>query len=224
MHLAFLSDAFNWSLNLNENANSHLLKNSEWGAVIYLAHSQYGRNGTEISENNFEDADGNPYTGGADGLNNTNYINNGNQTTTGNAYGVYDLNGGHAEYAAAYVNDTTDYSGNLERVGRELYTSTDNKYKNVYIKSESGTPSDNYMENSEVWGDAVYETSKSSNYSDSNTAWFSCASLFPMGFDPFFTRNNCSFRCNTRSAAICSELPRIVNSKIKKKKKHSFKN
>ena len=28
------------------------MKNSEWGAVAYLAHSQYGRNGHEITINN----------------------------------------------------------------------------------------------------------------------------------------------------------------------------
>ena len=38
---------------LNGNTDSHMLKKSEWGAVAYLAQSQYGRNGTEISINNF---------------------------------------------------------------------------------------------------------------------------------------------------------------------------
>ena len=32
--------------------DSHLMKNSEWGAVVYLAHSQYGRNGNEVIGNN----------------------------------------------------------------------------------------------------------------------------------------------------------------------------
>ena len=33
-------------------ANSHLMKNSEWGAVAYLGQSKYGQNGTEITTNN----------------------------------------------------------------------------------------------------------------------------------------------------------------------------
>ena len=33
-------------------ADSHLMKNSEWGAVAYLSHSKYGQNGTEITVNN----------------------------------------------------------------------------------------------------------------------------------------------------------------------------
>ena len=30
------------------NLNSHMLKNSEWGAVAYLTESKYGRNGEEV--------------------------------------------------------------------------------------------------------------------------------------------------------------------------------
>jgi len=38
--------------NYNRSIDSHLMKNSEWGAVAYLTHSQYGRNGNEIATNN----------------------------------------------------------------------------------------------------------------------------------------------------------------------------
>ena len=34
-----------------ETTESHMIKNSEWGAVAYLTESKYGRNGTEISVN-----------------------------------------------------------------------------------------------------------------------------------------------------------------------------
>ena len=37
---------------LTRNADSHLMKNSEWGAVAYLSQSQYGLNGTDIPINN----------------------------------------------------------------------------------------------------------------------------------------------------------------------------
>jgi hypothetical protein len=36
----------------SSNADSHLMKNSEWGAVAYLSQSQYGLNGTNIVINN----------------------------------------------------------------------------------------------------------------------------------------------------------------------------
>jgi hypothetical protein len=32
--------------------DSHMMKNTEWGAVAYFAHSKYGRNGTEVMRNN----------------------------------------------------------------------------------------------------------------------------------------------------------------------------
>ena len=37
---------------LTESAESHLMKNSEWGAVAYLSQSQYGLNGIDITVNN----------------------------------------------------------------------------------------------------------------------------------------------------------------------------
>ena len=41
------NNAFTNCLNYNENAHSHLMKNSEWGAVAYLTYSKYGRNANE---------------------------------------------------------------------------------------------------------------------------------------------------------------------------------
>ena len=55
------SDAFNIAkvmtengniYGLTENTDSHLMKNSEWGACVYLSQSQYGLNGTDIAINN----------------------------------------------------------------------------------------------------------------------------------------------------------------------------
>ena len=77
------------------NLESHMLKNSEWGAVAYLTESQYGRNGTEVTINN----NGITYfTGGGD---NNAYITNTPQSSTGNVYGIYDLSGNAHEYVAA---------------------------------------------------------------------------------------------------------------------------
>ena len=63
---------------------SHMLKNSEWGAVAYLTESQYGRNGEEVTINNNGDI---YYTGGGDG---NAYVTNTPQSSTGNVYGIYD--------------------------------------------------------------------------------------------------------------------------------------
>ena len=94
------------------NYDAHMMKNTEWGAVAYLAQSKYGRNGTEISRNQCADM----YTGTGAGTG-TNKIYNSPYTwnnateeqkyngeigklssTTGNIYGVYDMSGGAYEY------------------------------------------------------------------------------------------------------------------------------
>ena len=80
-----------------ENLNSHMLKNSEWGAVAYLTWSQYGRNGTEITQNTNDDY----ITANGDIEINV------NQGSTGNVYGIYDLSGGTSECVAAYYNQST---------------------------------------------------------------------------------------------------------------------
>ena len=76
---------------------SHMCKNSEWGAVAYLAHSKYGRNGHEISANKHDS-----YTGG--GINTSSYITEKSQkqSTTGNVYGIYDMSGGTSELMAIF--------------------------------------------------------------------------------------------------------------------------
>ncbi len=80
---------------MNPNLNSHLIKNSEWGAVSYLSYSTYGRNGTKTTVD-------------------TNQIvtdNNDKETsTTGNIYGIFDMSGGGAERVAAYNLNTTAQS------------------------------------------------------------------------------------------------------------------
>ena len=81
--------------------NSHLMKNSEWGAVVYLTHSKYGRNGAYVSANTSK-----YYTGGGTEI--TSYLSNTIQSSTGNVFGIYDLNGGSREYVAAF-NSPSDY-------------------------------------------------------------------------------------------------------------------
>ena len=63
--------------------SSHMMKNSEWGAVAYLTHSKYGLDGKEIAIN-----DNSNYTGGGRG---EAYKTNINQSSTGNVYGIYYL-------------------------------------------------------------------------------------------------------------------------------------
>ena len=183
--------------NMNRNAESHMLKNSEWGAVAYLAHSKYGRNGTEVTINSTmytstaTDASSwgtDTFTGGSN--TETGYLSNGVQSTTGNAYGIYDMNGGKWEYVASYINNG---ASNLTNYGTDMTSGdigTSTKYKTVYNSStsdngstwSSSIQSANYDLAKGVKGDAVYETS--SSYSNSNS-WNSDYSNFPYAYGPF---------------------------------------
>ena len=72
------------------NADSHVIKNMEWGAVAYLKQSKFGQGATEVTINT------KVYTGGGTG---DAYKSNVSQSTTGNVYGVYDMNGGYWDNA-----------------------------------------------------------------------------------------------------------------------------
>ena len=49
------SAAYDYCEDMYSTMYSHMMKNSEWGAVAYLAYSAYGRNGNEISSNRSAD-------------------------------------------------------------------------------------------------------------------------------------------------------------------------
>ena len=114
-----------------EQLDSHLIKNTEWGAVAYLSHSKYGKytvkdGNTEIRFGNndsvtgyaanFEPSCG--FTGskldcnkydeeipGQDGDNSYNYKNPKSviASTTGNYSGIYDMSGGGLEYTMSLM-------------------------------------------------------------------------------------------------------------------------
>ena len=147
---------------LNNKTDSHMMKNSEWGAAAYLSHSKYGIN-KEIRINNYWDSSGNFLTGcGAstadESRSSTCGIVYGNtleypQSTTGNILGIFDMSGGANEYVmSVFTNSdgelwsgasTTRNSGFTGLVGTsgDLYTGINfpnNKYYDIY-KSSSGT-------------------------------------------------------------------------------------
>ena len=139
--------------------NSHLMKNSEWGAVAYLTHSKYGRNGEEIEINNNGST---YYTGGGTG---TTYLTKGTQSTTGNPYGIYDLSGNAYEYIAGYYKD-----GNFSSANSAFTTGVSDQYSTAY----AGTTDKSAF----IYGDATYET----------RGWFSDYAHFVNSNDPFFKR------------------------------------
>ena len=101
-------------------ANSHLIKNSEWGAVAYLCYSQYGNvpkingAGSIVSGSHWYDF----YTGQGpksatdegwysrtDDTHNYNTANGVLASTTGNVTGIYDMSGGNWERVAGYLDN-----------------------------------------------------------------------------------------------------------------------
>ncbi|MBR3325481.1 MAG: hypothetical protein IKG14_05515 [Clostridia bacterium] len=105
---------------LGNDVDSHLMKNSEWGAVAYLARSKYGFIGagqTDINVNTKNLNNGGVSTTKANGNNKasvyavTGYNNNNkewnnggeNASTTSNIYGIYDMSGGLWERTPGYI-------------------------------------------------------------------------------------------------------------------------
>ena len=211
------SDAFSISRALTEKNNayglesgstdSHLIKNSEWGAVAYLGQSQYGLNTTEVRINNVNVNDGSNYayamTGyaaetpnasdvGKDGANAWNQVGGTLASTTGTIYGIYDMSGGTWERTAAIVNNGND-SGNLNTHGKAIMNALNNgkssEYATVYPTGESKEQSlddaskSNYVANTKIYGDAIRETSTAGL---DQTSWYSDDSYFVGAYFPFF--------------------------------------
>ena len=185
---------------LSGDADSHLIKNSEWGSISYLSKREYGLGSVDIAINNkdFNDHTNNVYAG-------TGYNNQGKEwndtsieagysaSTTGNIYGIYDMSGGAWEKSAAYVNNSIG-AGNRNTYGASVATggAKSTKYATVYPSNETNdTNTDdkrgqaNYNVNDKIYGDAVRETSTKGV---ENSSWYSDYSHFPGGGDPFFVR------------------------------------
>jgi hypothetical protein len=170
------------------NIDTHLMKNSEWGAVAYLSKSQYGKNTEEIWINN----DRNYTTGCAadsvsqgvnDGCLNTYESTNGvKASTTGNIYGIYDMSGNSWERVSAYVDN-----GHSNLVGQgSSIIKAESKYKDIYTTGSTDEQVNNYGLAINKKGDAVYETS--SNGIASSLGWFNDYTNTPTAGDPWFAR------------------------------------
>ena len=189
---------FELAYNYDRNLDSHMMKNTEWGAVAYLSHSRYGIN-TEIRINNSS-----TYTTGcAATVPALNYVNkeqsdhtegyyNGCEnayntpvgylaSTTGNISGIYDMSGGAWEYMASYRSNTYGSSG-FDSTNILNY---DNKYFDVYSADSTVT-----SYNKRILGDAIGELGKFYDYKDSDlssrihSSWYNDASYF-------FTETDC---------------------------------
>ena len=118
----------------NSNLDSHLIKNTEWGAITYLTNSIYGLCNKEKCEEIFNNNSKLGITGRSSGSPNEKATNDGIYSydgymiieeskdntrdfskiasTTKNIYGIYDLSGGLSEYVM----------GNMQSIDKELNT------------------------------------------------------------------------------------------------------
>lgn len=165
---------------IDSSYDSHMMKNSEWGAVAYLTDSVYGIGSENIKGRpEFE-----TLTGGEYGS--VTYIQNINQASTGTIYGIYDLSGGKKEMVAAFnnaynggsqgmyggVNFYTDSlylpSGSNGSVHFASYNGASTKYATAYTNPTSVCELTNGVYK---LGDATYEvfggdTDSTSTWSD----------------------------------------------------------
>lgn len=186
-----IGKAYYNSYNYNRDLESHMMKNSEWGAVSYLAYSIYGRNTYKITNNTSHD-----YLTGGTKVETDVYNTYSSESTTGNATGVYDLSGNAWEFVSTFINNgyarLQEYGGTEE--GYLLQNASSNKYKTVYSKSSTDKGKGNYDNTHAIAnynanmtrrGDAMYETSLSGYGS---TAWNVNSSFYIQLDIPFLIR------------------------------------
>ena len=212
------NDAFNISRKLTESKNiygfddsitdSHLMKNSEWGTIVYLGESKYGLDGENIRINNVNVEDNinfvyamTGYAAKTEDEKDTKINNNVYKWTTkdgtvasntGTIYGVYDMSGGVWERISALINNG---NSSLHTYGESIMSALNNgkasEYVMVYKNEEKNVQNAdevgkiNYNLNIQVYGDAMAETSSSGI---GNTGWNQDYSSFARGDTPFFTR------------------------------------
>ena len=189
------------------NADSHMAKNIEWGAVAYLKQSQYGLGATDIAINDSSSY----YTGG--GTNDA-YKTNVAQSTTGNIYGVYDISGGGAyERVMGNMKNSSNafYSSNAG-----FTTAPDAKYYDSYKYDSSS-----YTTHARgKLGDATKETL--ATFGNLGGGWYKDSALFPNSSDSWFVRGGIylsgdnsgvfSFSSNDGSAGISYSARAVLSA------------
>ncbi len=189
-----VKNIFETSYNYQREVDSHMMKNTEWGAVAYLSHSKYGID-KEININNnssyktgyssLTTLDRNSYPGiYGDGESynqpyntETGYL----ASTTGNISGIYDMNGGTHEYVAGYLDETFG----LSEFSPSNY---DSKYYDVYNLSST----DKSFQNG-ILGDATREMgpffyNKAYSGIPKNGSWYGDLVRFVDSSRPWFAR------------------------------------
>ena len=189
---------FETAYNYKSDNDSHMMKNTEWGAVAYLSHSKYGIN-TEVRINNnssfitgYAATDSSnqskvPGTSGTDSSvtlpynTSTGY----KASTTGNITGIYDMSGGAWEYMASLRSETYG-SSKFDAASLKTYNF---KYYDTYDGSSAAT-----IYSKRILGDATGEMGPFYYYQDADNknrphnSWYADSSYFVESSYPWFYR------------------------------------
>ena len=158
------------------NADSHMIKNMEWGAAAYLKQSKYGLGNTIMKTNSNSSC----YTGGGTG---DAYKTNVMQSTTGNVYGVYDMSGGCFEYVMGFELN----SNNQFNTAKSSFTTEPNfKYYDKYKYESVDYPQGALTFSRGKLGDATKETLK--KYGVREGGWNGEIAAFPYRSNLTFIR------------------------------------
>ena len=198
----------------NATTDSHMMKNTEWGAVAYLSQSVYGKYANsaysgankEVYINNYWNNNetltgcsaGAPSTASATSCAYTYEKSTGGTgaSTTGNIYGVYDMSGGAYEYVMGNMkaNGNTQQQSGYQNTNNSGFTGINYDGTQVsgraypavkyYDTYNYGTSSNDHSSRY-IPGDATYEVSQGDG---KNNGWYSDCAVFVSTSYPWFIR------------------------------------
>ena len=212
-----VGNMFSASYNYIRSDESHMMKNTEWGAVAYLQHSQYGSAASVRINNNSNFITG--YAGtteptlgynsgisvegnrveltslGVDGTYTVNYLNTLSNvaSTTGNKSGIYDMSGGTGEYVMGYTTGASTIGGN---------SGITTLYPDFFINSSWEKYYDEYSSNintdyhNRILGDATGEMGPFGTQVDPDSttryksSWYGDYTYFVYSSNPWFIRGS----------------------------------
>ena len=210
-----VGNSFKNSYDYIRELDSHMMKNTEWGAVAYLGHSAYGsqasvrvnnnkayitgysgtteptlgyNKGTSIEGNRVEST-----SVGVDGTYTINYLNPSSivSSTTGNYTGIYDMSGGAYEYVMGYTTGTTTATelSEITSLYSDFFSNT------AYTKYWDKYTSTSYINyNNRILGDATGEMGPFGNETDpdgtarAKSSWYKDLAHFANSSGPWFYR------------------------------------
>ena len=168
---------------LQADSDTHMMKNTEWGAVTYLAFSKYGKDSevylnnnssflTGCGANTVDDSENTLCLNGYGTKTDNIY----NQSTTGNISGIFDMSGGASEYVMGYT------TGAKTAYGSSGFT-TDTFPAPKYVDTYTSTKFTDYSKR--ILGDATGEMGPFVNHRGS---WYNDYAYFADSVNPWFER------------------------------------